>query len=83
MFKLAFRFHAFPEIPELLETHARKKFNFNNAAQLKCRKIIVLWSNYEFRIPPNVGLKHEIEMPQNSLIVQRNGEIIIPRKFLA
>ena len=28
IFKLAFRFHAFPEIPEMLETDAHKKLNF-------------------------------------------------------
>ena len=27
IFKLAFRFHAFPEIPEMLETDAHKKLN--------------------------------------------------------
>ena len=29
-FKLAFRFHAFPENPEMLETLAHKKFNFQH-----------------------------------------------------
>ena len=39
LFKLTVRDHAFPNIPDMLETHAQKKKSiFNTTAKLKCRK---------------------------------------------
>ena len=40
---LAFRFHAFPDIPEIFETHALKKFNFQRHLEIKMPRIIVFW----------------------------------------
>ena len=31
-------FNVFPKIPEMLETRAHKKFNFQHTAKLKCHK---------------------------------------------
>ena len=39
--ELAFRFHSFPKIPEMLETHAHKKLNFQHYRETKMSQIIV------------------------------------------
>ena len=40
VFKFAFRFLAFPEIPEILETHINKKFNLQHIRKIApCRKL--------------------------------------------
>ena len=53
VFKYAFRFHAFLEIPEMLETYAHKKFNFQRYRVIKMSWIIVFSSNREIKIPRN------------------------------
>ena len=71
VFKLAFRFPAFPEIPETLETQTHTKLNFQNHRGTKMLQIIVFWSTSEIKIPRNVvfRLDHEIKMPRNSKII--------------
>ena len=63
--KLGFRFHAFPEIPEMLETCAHKKYNFQHYRDAKISQIIVFWSNHEIKMPRNVvfRLNRETKMP--------------------
>ena len=45
VFKLAFRFHAFPEISEILESHAQKNSNFQHYHETQKLQITVFWSN--------------------------------------
>ena len=40
-FNLAFRFLAFPEIPEILETHAHKKLNFQHNRKISMSRIML------------------------------------------
>ena len=51
--KLAFRFHAFPEIPEMLETHAHKKFIFQHYSETNMWQVIVFWSSRKTRMQQN------------------------------
>ena len=71
VFKLAFRFHAFLKIPEMLESHALKKFNFQHYHKIKKSQIIVFWSNREIKMPQNVvfRLHREFEIQRNSKFV--------------
>ena len=39
VFQLAFRLHAFLQIPEMLETHAEKKLNFQHYCKTKMLQI--------------------------------------------
>ena len=50
VFQLGFNFHALPEIPEMLESHAHKKFNFQCYRKITILRIIVSWSNLEISI---------------------------------
>ena len=72
VFKLAFKFHAFPEIPKMLETRAHKKLSFQHYHETKMLQIIVFWSIREVKIPRNIvfRLNRGIKMWQNSKIVQ-------------
>ena len=54
VFKFAFRFHAFPENLEMLETRVRKKFNLQHHHETKMSHIIVFSSNCEIKMPRNV-----------------------------
>ena len=62
VFKLAFRFHAFLEIPEILETHVHRKFDFQYYREAKMSQIIVFWYNRKIKMLRNVAfrLTHEI-----------------------
>ena len=71
VFKVAYRFLAFPEIPEILDTQAIKNHNLQHNRKIKMPRNVV------FR------LNREIKMPQNSKIVPKNREIKMPQKFLA
>ena len=79
--KLAFRFHAFAKIPELLETHAHKKLNFQLYHETKMSKIIVFWSNHQIKMPRNVvfWFNRKVKMARNSnllkLIRQRTQRV--------
>ena len=44
VFKLAFRFLAFPEIPKRLETSTHKKFNLQRNRKVKMSRIMVFSS---------------------------------------
>ena len=46
-FKLAFRFLAFPEIPEILKTHSHKKFNLQQNLEIKMSRIVIFWPDHE------------------------------------
>ena len=69
VFKLAFRLHAFLDIPEMIETHAHKYSIFNTITKLKCRKLF--WSSHEIKIPRTLKIvqkePHKIKMPQKVL----------------
>ena len=77
-------FHAFPEIPEMFETDAHKKFNCQHYPKTRMSQIIFL-SNREIKMPRNIVLRlnREIKIPRNSKIVQKPHEIKIPQKFRA
>ena len=47
VFKVAFTFHVFPEIPQTLETDAHKKFDYQHYRETKMSQIIVFWRNRE------------------------------------
>ena len=66
--KLAFRFHAFPKIPEMLETHTHKTLDFQHYRETK---IIVFWSNREIKMPRKVEfrLSSEIKISRKSKLV--------------
>ena len=81
VFKLAFRFHAFPNIPQIFKTHAHK-FSFQHYCKTKMSQMIFS-SNHEIEMPWNVVLNHEIIMPQNSKVVQKSCEIKLPGKIFA
>ena len=68
VFKLAFRFHAFPKIPEMLETHTHKTLDFQHYRETK---IIVFWSNREIKMPRKVEfrLSSEIKISRKSKLV--------------
>ena len=51
VFKLAFRFHAFLNFFEMLETSAHKKFNFEHYHKTKMSQILVFWSNRGIKCP--------------------------------
>ena len=53
VFKLELRFHAFPEILEMLETDAHVKFNFQHPHETKMLQTIVFWSTREIKMPGN------------------------------
>ena len=71
VFTLVVRLHAFPEIPEMLETHVRKKFIIQHYRETKISQIIAFWSN------------REIKMQRNLKTVQKNRKIKLSQKFLA
>ena len=50
-FNLVFRFLAFPEIPEILETHAHKKLNLQHNCKTGMSRIMVFWSDHEIKTP--------------------------------
>ena len=56
---LAFRFLAFSEFPEILETHAHKKFNLQHNCEIKIPQSAVFRMN------------HKPQMPQNSKIARK------------
>ena len=66
--KLTFRFHAFSKIPEMLETHAHKKLNFQHYRKTK---IIAFQSNREIKMPRKIEfrLNSEIKIPRKSKLV--------------
>ena len=68
VFQFAFRFHAFPKIPEMLETDSYKKLNFQHYRETKMSQIIAFCTNREIEMPRNVlfRLNREIKMPRNS-----------------
>ena len=76
VFKLAFIFHAFPEIPEMLETYAHKKHNFQHYCETMMSQIIVFWSNREIKMPQNVVFRPDcgVKIPRNSKIVKKTRE---------
>ena len=53
-FKPVFRFHAFPEILKMLETHEHEKFNFQQYCETKMLQTIVFSSNRKIKMPRNV-----------------------------
>ena len=65
---LAFRFHAFPEIPKMSETRAHKKLSFQHYHETKMSQIMVFWSIREIKTPRNIviRLNRGIKMQQNS-----------------
>ena len=67
LFKLAFRFDAFPETSALLETRTHKKFYFQHYRKTKMLQVIVFWLNHEIKMLWDVlfRLNHEIKMPRN------------------
>ena len=67
VFKLAFSFHAFPKISEMVEADAHKKFNFQHYCETKISQIIIFWSNRGMKMQQNIvfRLNREIKMPQN------------------
>ena len=54
VFTLVVRLHAFPEIPEMLETHVRKKFIIQHYRETKISQIIAFWSNREIKMQRNL-----------------------------
>ena len=61
--KLAIRFHAFPEIPEMLKIHAHKKLNFQHYRE----NLNV--ANYSNIVKPQNAvfmLSHKIKMSQST-----------------
>lgn len=46
--KNTFKF-AFPESPEILETHAQKTFNLQHNCEIKMPRIMVFWSDREIK----------------------------------
>ena len=71
--KNLFSFHAFPEIPEMLETQAHKKFNFQKYRETKMSQIMVFWSNQEIKMPRNVVFRMNREMPHKFLALKHDG----------
>ena len=53
-FKLVFRFHAFPEILNMLEIDEHKKFNFQLYCETKMLQTILFLSNRKIKMPRNV-----------------------------
>ena len=54
LFKFAFSFHTFAEIPNILETHTRKKINFPHYHQTKLSRIILFWLSRESKMLQNI-----------------------------
>ena len=79
-FKLAFRFHVYPEIPEMLETHTHKK----QYHKTKMSQIIVFWSIRKIKMPRNIVFRpnREIKMPGNSKMFQNVTKISCHENFL-
>ena len=77
-YKIALRFHAFPEIPEMLETHAHKKINFQLYREIKMSQIIVFWTIHEIKTPQNVvfRLNRESKMPRTSKMLKKPTKLI-------
>ena len=51
VFKLTFSFLAFPEIPEILETHAhKKKFILQRNHEINMSQIMVFWSDCQIKM---------------------------------
>ena len=70
----------------MLETHAYRKFNFQHYRENNMSQIIAFWSNVKaIKMPRNVVFKvnRDIKMSRNSKIIQKTGEIKMPRKLFA
>ena len=61
----------------MLETHAHKKFNFQQYRETKMSQIIVFWSHREIKILQSIVFRvnREIKMLRNSKIVKKPREI--------
>ena len=70
--KNAFKF-AFPESPEILETHAQKTFNLQHNCEIKMPQIMVFWSDREVKNTAKCSMKlkcHENFTPQYFLALK-------------
>ena len=90
-FKFLFKFHDFPEIPKMLQTHALEKFTFQcyreiemsrnvvflSKQEIKMLQNIVFWSNREINMLRNIlfGLKREVKMLWNSNVAQKIAKL--------
>ena len=70
LFNFAFRFLAFPEIPEMLEIHAHKKIQFSTL--LRKYSILVKPQNQ------NAEKCSILVKPQNSKIAKKNRKNLLP-----
>ena len=66
-FKFLFRFHNFPKISKMFETHVLEKFTFQHFREIKMSRNITFWSNREIKMLQNIvfGLNREVKMPRN------------------
>ena len=51
IFQFAFRFLAFPEIGEILKTHAHKKYDLQHNRNIKMLRIMVFSVDHQIKMP--------------------------------